>query len=113
MQKLYAMLAEVPFDVFKFCKENDIHCSWDFGIKNNLEWTEILLDDKLVIQIDKNCQRNQFVELCFLLNKDFINGGNSVSGNDFWFAIEDENLFKKFFTKYEDVFRHFCQLAHS
>lgn len=87
--------------------QNNIQCTWDFDRKNNLEWTEILLDDKLVIQVDKNCKKSQFVDLCLLLNEDFINGGNNVSGKDFWFAIEDELLFKNFFAKYEDVFYFF------
>lgn len=102
-ERAIPMLEEPAFDVFKFCKEHNIECDWDFDSKSGLEWTEIFLDNKLVFQVDRYSSKRQFIELCLSLNKDFTNDGSSIKG-DFWFAVGERESFMSFFKKHEKVF---------
>jgi hypothetical protein len=94
------MLSEIQ----NFCKRNSIECTWDFSKRDKTEWSEVLYNGELVLQVDSNCTEKQFLELCNYLNDDFTNGGDKVSGNDFWFVTSDEKTFKDFYLHYKNVF---------
>lgn len=99
------MAIDPGFEVFSFCQENEIECTWDLNREHNQEWTEVLFLGKLVFQIDKACTKEQFIQLVFELKDNFLWQEQDVPGPDFWFSVtENEDLFKEFFNFYCTTF---------
>ncbi len=95
------LATDVFFDVFKFCKEKGIECSWDFSKCDNKYWTEVFVDGDMVFQIDASATVQQFIELVEELQSDFKSECKDISGDDFRFVVDkDEKIFRKFVEKH-------------
>jgi len=91
--------------VFLFCKENGIECGYDWN--NSIgKWTEVYLEEELVMQLDYSTTKEQFIEVVQKLRQQFQSDGiMDLSGEDIWIACEDEELLNQFEEKHHAIFR--------
>lgn len=92
------------FPIYKFCKDNGIQCSWDFSKKDQTMWTEIHINDELLIQIESTATVEQFIKLIQLLKVDYNDKCGSIEGEDFWFVINGKRFFNIFMRKHGHLF---------
>jgi hypothetical protein len=92
------------FEVYKYCKEHDIECSWDFSKADNTSWTDIYIDNKLVMQFQNTTTVNQFIEVVKRMKKDYNDKCIDIEGEDFWFVVERKKYFDKFLEEHNHLF---------
>lgn len=94
------------YPVFQFCKNNNINCHWDFSRKDSTAWTEILIEGKIVMQIEHTTTVKQFKAAIKILMKNFnTKDFTQIPGDDFWFVTGTRESFDKFLHKYESLFQ--------
>jgi hypothetical protein len=98
------IIAGKDFPIYKFCKEKDIECAWDFSKSDNASWTEIYIDNKLVMQFQNTTTVKQFIEVIQRLKKDFNDKCLDIDGDDFWFVVEKKKYFVEFINEHYQLF---------
>lgn len=94
------------FEVYRFCKEHNIECSWDFSKSDNAKWTEVFVDGKMVFQFEHSTTAKQFIEVVNLFTEKYDDEATEkIDGDDFWFVVGDEDTFTKFIDKHGTVFK--------
>ena len=93
------------YDVYKFCKENNIECSWDFSRRDATSWTEIYIDGDSIFQFEHSTTKKQFFDVVNKLKINFKDKCNDIEGDDFWWVVSGKKLFTKFINKHEGVFK--------
>jgi hypothetical protein len=106
MDSNYLLNGGKSFPVLAFCKENGIECTWDFSNSDNTDWTEIFIDNILVMQIQSTTTVKQFIEVIQRIEKDFNDKCSDVEGDDFWFVIDNKKYFDAFIKKYGYLFNN-------
>ncbi len=91
------------FEVFQFCKQHNIECSWDLNRRDSVAWTDILLDGKLVMQVQSNATVESFKACMKLMVEDFDREDFPIGGEDFFINADDEKIFLKFIERYKDI----------
>lgn len=110
MYSIYRILEPPPepkySDVYYFCKENNIKCGRDYNTSKGLVWIEVYGDDdRLVMQVDNGCSRQQFIKLVKMMYEDFeAEDYDDGFDNDVWIAMDDEDRFKEFVEKHKELF---------
>jgi hypothetical protein len=82
--------------VYKFCTENNIKLTWDFSKGDSCFWNEIMLGDKLIMQIEQKATLRQFLAIVKILHNDFNATIFPDDGGDFWFTPTKKDVFMEF-----------------
>jgi len=90
------------FNIQNFCDINNVECTREFDF--NGHWTEIYVDGYSVFQIDGSTSSERFIELVRYLNTNWIDSNIDNEFPDFWFTVNDRELFDKFIAYYNSVF---------
>jgi hypothetical protein len=105
MDTNYILNGGKSFPVLVFCEENNIKCTWDFSKSDGAEWTEIFIDDTLVMQFQSTTTVKQFIEAIQRTEKDFNDKCSDTEGDDFWFVIDKKKYFDAFIKKHGHLFK--------
>lgn len=102
---LYHPMSQNPInetdEVYRFCKDNNIEIGWD---QDSIEvWNEILLDGRLVIQVQSDIKLSQFLNAIRLMAKDYNTQEFPDEFEDFWIRTGNEKRFNEFVERHAQV----------
>lgn len=98
-----ALVRDVDYPVFQFCKKHNIKCLWDFDRYG--KWTEILVGETVVFQVQHTTTVKQFMETIRLFSNNYKNEAiKDIEGDRFWVWVGDEELFNKFINEHGGIF---------
>lgn len=95
--------SQCKYPVYLFCKKHNIECGHDFNRDKGISWTEIYLDQKLVMQVDSGSSVEQFLKLSRMIyayweNEDYDDG------SDTWIACPEKQLFYRLLNRFHEIF---------
>lgn len=101
---------DVDYEVYKFCKDNGIECSWDFEGGSGKKYTEIYIDNNLLFQLDYRMTLVQFFQIIKILSNNYEPSDEDLKSipdsENIWFvAHEHFYFFNEFMCKYSELFK--------